>query len=74
VASSADGSRNAAVSVNGVGDYYGAGRLMISTTASTTLGTAGGIVGKQFQAIELQYIGGGSFIVLGAAGTGFDVR
>jgi len=56
VASSADGLHRVAV---GTGSIY--------TSAygqQTTLGTAGSISGSQDDAIELQYVGNGVFIVL----------
>jgi photosystem II stability/assembly factor-like uncharacterized protein len=73
LASSADGSRWAAVSTQG----DGTGSIVTSAptrATATTTGITGGIVGRQFQAIELQYIGGGTFVVLDAIGTRFDVQ
>jgi len=72
VASSADGSKVVAVSNN----EEGSGTLWTSvpSSESTTVGTVGLIIGRQHEAIELQYIGGGVFLVLDAIGTGFDVH
>jgi hypothetical protein len=73
VASSADGSRVVAVAEQ----FTGTGGLYTSTpyrAALTTVGAPGAIRGRQFQAIELQYIGGGQFIVLNAIGSNFDVE
>lgn len=73
VASSADGSRFVAVAEQ----FTGTGSLYTSTpyrAALTTVGVSGVIRGRQFQAIELQYIGGGQFIVLTATGSNFDVE
>lgn len=72
VASSADGSRFVAVAEQSTGT----GSLYTSTpyrAPQTTAGITGAIRGRQFQAIELQYIGGGQFIVLTAIGSNFDV-
>lgn len=73
VALSADGSRVFASSSS----YYGSGSLWTSAptrATSTTPGSGGWIVGRQHQAIELQYIGAGQFLVLGAIGSGFGVQ
>jgi photosystem II stability/assembly factor-like uncharacterized protein len=58
VASSADGSHRVAVNSNGAGIYTS------DFGQQTTLGTAGSISGSQDDAIELQYVGNGVFIVL----------
>jgi photosystem II stability/assembly factor-like uncharacterized protein len=65
VASSADGSRLAAVDFGG-----NEGGLIYTSTAAitTTLGTDGSISGAQFDAITLQYVGGGMFNVLSHEG------
>jgi photosystem II stability/assembly factor-like uncharacterized protein len=55
----------------------GAGIIVTSRPAratSTTPGPTGSLTGKQFQAIELQYIGTDRFMVLDAIGTGFTVQ
>jgi hypothetical protein len=41
---------------------------------STTYGTGGTIIGRQYQAIELQYVGSDTFIVLDAIGDGFEAN
>ena len=64
VASSADGSRLFAV-VNGGQIYTSIG----SSSSTTTVGSAGDLVGGRFSAIELQYIGGGLWMPLGHEGT-----
>ena len=72
VTSSADGTRLAAVT-----DWNGSLSLWTSTPTpvnTTASGTGGSITGRRYQAIELQYVGGGRFMVLGAIGTGFDVE
>jgi len=58
VASSADGSHRVAVNSNGAGIYTS------DFGQQTTPGTAGSISGSQDDAIELQYVGNGVFIVL----------
>jgi ligand-binding sensor protein len=63
VASSADGSKLVAAVSNGQ-IYTSAGTMIQSTTA----GTAGSISGVQYDAIELQYIGNGTFMVLSYTG------
>jgi len=71
VASSADGMRLAVVS-----NLFGSGEVWVSAPAhpaATTL-VSGSLSGVQYQAIELQYIGGDRFIVLDAIGTGFAVQ
>ena len=60
VASSADGRKHVAV-VRG-GQIY-------TSKPGTTPGPAGYLVGGQFAAIELQYLGGGQFLPLSYAGT-----
>ena len=60
VASSADGRKYVAL-VEG-GQIY-------TSTPTTTPGPAGYLVGGQFAAIELQYLGGGQFLPLSYAGT-----
>jgi hypothetical protein len=59
LASSADGSRIAAGDANN--GFISLGLAQYATTS----GTAGSIGGAQFDAIELQYFGGGVFVVLG---------
>lgn len=65
VAMSADGSKLVAAAQNGqiytatIPAYYG---------RSTTVGTAGYLIGGQFTSVELQYIGNGQFIALSAVG------
>jgi len=61
IASSADGSQ--LVAVTSGGDIY------ISSTASTTTGTAGYLTGAQHTAIELEYVGNGIFLPLSHEGT-----
>jgi photosystem II stability/assembly factor-like uncharacterized protein len=58
VASSADGSHHVAVNSNAAGIYTS------DFGQQTTPGTAGLISGSQDDAIELQYVGNGAFIVL----------
>ncbi|HEX6189676.1 MAG TPA: hypothetical protein VFZ40_16490 [Pyrinomonadaceae bacterium] len=60
VASSADGSKIVAVVQNG---------LIYTSSAVTTIGTAGYLTGGQLSAIELQYIGNGQFLPLSHSGT-----
>ena len=60
VASSADGNRLVAAE-NG-GQLY-------TSIATTTVGTAGGISGGQYDTLDLQYIGGNTFIVRSYAGS-----
>jgi hypothetical protein len=60
VASSADGSKLVAV-VQG-GQIY-------TSSSITTVGSAGYLIGGQFSAIELQYIGSGLFLPLSHSGT-----
>ena len=70
---STDGSRFVAVAEQ----FTGTGSLYTSTpyrAALTTVGASDAIRGRQFQAIELQYIGGGQFIVLNAIGSNFRRR
>jgi hypothetical protein len=43
--------------------------MPVSTTMS---GTGGSITGRQHRAIELQYVGGGQFMVLGSIGSGIQ--
>lgn len=72
VASSADGNRWVAASFT----YAGNGTLTTSAptrASATTPGITGTLTGRQYQAIELQYIGGGVFVVLDSIGTGFGV-
>jgi len=71
VASSADGSRLTAVANFG---FQGISTSAPTRMTATTPGINGGIVGRQYQAIELQYIGNDQFMVLDAIGTGFDVQ
>ena len=71
VASSADGSRLIAVADFG---YNGIATSAPVRLIATTPGVGGSIVGKQYQAIELQYVGNDTFMVLDAIGTGFDVQ
>lgn len=59
VASSADGYRLAAASVGGP---------IYTLSMTTTPGTAGGLAGPEFSAVELQYLGDDSFGVLSSAG------
>jgi len=59
VASSADGSKLVAVVFRG---------LIYTSTISTIVGTNGSITGTQFDAITLQYVGGGMFNVLSHEG------
>ncbi len=63
VASSADGS--ALVAVESGGRVYTA---VPTAIPSTTTGTAGSITGGQYDALELQYAGSNSFLVLSYAG------
>jgi photosystem II stability/assembly factor-like uncharacterized protein len=70
VALSASGDRWVAVSES----YDGTGAIVTSTptrVGSTTVGVGGSLSGRQYQAIELQFIGGGRFMVLDAIGTSF---
>lgn len=60
VASSADGNKLVAVVQNG---------QIYTSSSITTVGTAGYLIGGQFSAIELQYIGSGLFIPLSHSGT-----
>jgi hypothetical protein len=64
VASSADGSRLVAV-VNGGQIYTSFG----SSSSTTTIGTAGDLVGGALSAIELQFIGNGVWIPISHEGT-----
>ncbi len=59
VASSADGTRFVAVAY---------GDQILTSDARTTVGTSGSIAGKQYDAIEVQYIGGNVFSVLSHEG------
>jgi hypothetical protein len=53
---------------------YG-GAIVATRLLQTTLGTGGQIDGEQFDTIELQYIGGGTYIVRGhSTASGFTVR
>lgn len=64
VASSADGTRLVAVS-----------QTQIFTSAlQTTPGTTGAITGGQGDALSLQYVGSGTFVVLSASGAGFSLQ
>lgn len=72
LASSADGSRLAAVVTSTVGEIYASADQPVPVV-QTTAGTAGGIFGDQFEAMELQFQGGGVWSVLSSSGA-FDVR
>lgn len=49
--------------------------LVITRLSQTTTGTSGQIDGEQFDAVELQYIGAGTYIVRGhSSASGFTVR
>lgn len=61
VASSADG--NALVAMEGTGG------LVYTFRGATTVGLAGSITGSQYDAVELQYIGGNTFTVLSHSGS-----
>jgi hypothetical protein len=52
------------------------GYLYTAQVLKTSLGVQGAIEGDQYDAIDLQYIGGGAFIVRGnaSASGGFVVR
>jgi hypothetical protein len=63
VTSSADGTRLAAFDGN-------TGLAYTSAGDRSTLGTAGSVSGSQYDALTLQYIGGGEFVTLQAALTG----
>ena len=57
LASSADGSRLAA--------FAGGGGLAYTSAAGrSTLGTAGSVSGSQYDALTLQYVGGGEFVTV----------
>ena len=71
VTSSADGSRLMAVTDAG---STGISTSVPSRMTSTTPGTGGTIIGRQYQAIELQYVGSDTFIVLDAIGGGFEAN
>ncbi|MDA8173964.1 MAG: hypothetical protein M0018_05145, partial [Nitrospiraceae bacterium] len=64
VASSSDGTHLVATSYGGIYVF----------TSSTTIGTAGSLSGGQYDAVELQYIGGGVFMPISYAGYGFTVQ
>ena len=68
MASSADGTRLVAVVPDG--QIYTSTPTPMSTT---TAGVSGAIAGRQYDAIDLQYVGNGLFVVRSSAGT-FDVR
>lgn len=68
VASSADGARLVAVADGG--QIYTSTPTLMSTTS---VGTAGSIGGRRYDAIDLQYVGNGLFMVRSSAGM-FDVR
>jgi photosystem II stability/assembly factor-like uncharacterized protein len=70
VASSADGSTFAATGI-GVQIYVS---IPVQRQVQTTIGLTGSISGTQYQAMELQYMGGGMFDVLSASGAGFSVQ
>jgi photosystem II stability/assembly factor-like uncharacterized protein len=61
VASSDDGSTMAAAAA-------GAG-LFVSSRPSTTVGTAGQLIGSRLAAVELQHVGGGVFMPISFVGT-----
>jgi hypothetical protein len=63
VASSADGTKLVAATVGG--HIYTSN---IMQDVQTAIGTSGGITGERYEAIELQYVGGGRFNVLSASG------
>jgi photosystem II stability/assembly factor-like uncharacterized protein len=71
VASSADGMR--LVSAEPGGSLFSSTLEPVSHASRTSLGAPGSVQGGRYDAIELQYNGGGSFIVLSASGT-FEVR
>ena len=48
------------------------GGQIYTSTPSTTTGVAGAIAGRPYDAIDLQYVGNGLFVVRSSAGT-FDV-
>ena len=60
VASSADGSKLVALDENG---------QIYTSDSTTTSGTAGSLIGAQYAAIELQYIGNGLFLQISRVGT-----
>ncbi len=64
VASSSDGAHLVATATGGIYAF----------TSSTTIGTAGSLSGGQYDAVELQYIGGGVFMPISYAGSGFVVQ
>ena len=64
VASSADGTKLVAV-VQG-GEIYTSTEERIT---SSTVGTAGGLTGAAGSTVQLQYVGGGQFIILSTLGT-----
>jgi photosystem II stability/assembly factor-like uncharacterized protein len=68
VASSADGTK--LVALERAGPIY---TLATGSQVQTATGTNGGIAGDRYEAIELQYLGGGVFNVLSAAGA-FNVQ
>jgi len=71
VASSADGGRLVAVT------NFGAAGISTSVPrrmTATTTGITGSIIGRQDQALELQYVGSGRFIVLDAIGDEFEAN
>ena len=61
--SSADGSRLAALAGSN-------GLLYTSTSGRSTVGTAGSVSGSQYDALTLQYVGGGEFVSVQDALTG----
>jgi photosystem II stability/assembly factor-like uncharacterized protein len=63
LASSADGSRLAAFDGN-------AGQPYTSVAGRSTVGTAGSVSGSQYDALTLQYVGGGEFVAVQHALTG----
>jgi hypothetical protein len=67
VASSADGTRLAAVEDGG--QVHTTVPTVVETTAT---GSAGSIVGRQHDALDLQYVGNGTFMVRSASGV-FDI-
>jgi hypothetical protein len=64
VASSTDGTKLVAVAWNG--QIYTSTK--VTQDVQTAIGTSGGITGERYEAIELQYVGGGRFNVLSASG------